>query len=118
MCTPLAAQTAEVFKVLKLDGHQVRWRLPADGGPRIVTYRLVTQTLQFPAARNCRGLAPLDELAAGSGLNPEAIKDEVRAAFTMWETAANIVFKEAQEGAPADILIGAQTDPEGWAFAD
>ena len=36
----------------------------------------------------------------------------------MWEAAANVVFKEAPEGGRADILIGAQTEPDGWAFAD
>jgi hypothetical protein len=36
----------------------------------------------------------------------------------MWEAAANVVFREAPEGGPADILIGAQTEPDGWAFAD
>jgi hypothetical protein len=49
---------------------------------------------------------------------PAALKEEARAAFAMWETAANVVFKEAPETSPADILIGAQTEPEGWAFAD
>jgi hypothetical protein len=106
------------FKVLKLDGQQVHWRLPPNGAPRIVTYRLVTETMQFPTARNCRGLAPLDGLVASSGLPPNAVKEEVAAAFAMWEAAANIVFREAPEDSPADILIGAQTEPEGWAFAD
>ena len=36
----------------------------------------------------------------------------------MWETAADLTFREAREGAPADIMIGAQLEPEGWAFAD
>jgi hypothetical protein len=116
--TPLAAQDAEVFRVLKLDGHQVRWSLPTDGGPRVITYRLVAETLAFPNARNCRGLAPLDGIAAASGLPSAALKDEVRAAFAMWEAAANVVFREAPEGSLADILIGAQTEPDGWAFAD
>jgi Matrixin len=116
--TPLAAQDAEAFRVLKLDGHQVRWSLPTDGGPRVITYRVVAETLAFPNARNCRGLTPLDGIAAASGLPPAALKDEVRAAFAMWEAAANVVFREAPEGGPADILIGAQTEPDGWAFAD
>ena len=47
-----------------------------------------------------------------------AIRAEIAAAFVMWEAAANVTFKEAAEGAPADILIGAQGEPEGWAFAD
>jgi hypothetical protein len=109
---------AFVYRVLKLDGHQVRWQPPADGGPRVVTYRLVNGTMAFPAARNCRGLTALDGLAATSGLSPAAIRAEARAAFDMWEGAANIVFREAPEGAHADILIGAQTEPDGWAFTD
>jgi matrixin len=124
--TPLAAQDAtptavtegEVFKVLKLEGHQVRWPLPVGGGPRVLTYRLVTETQTFPAARNCRGLTALDGLAAASHLPATAVTEEAAAAFAMWETAANVIFKEAPEGGPADILIGAQTEPDGWAFAD
>ena len=80
MATPLAAQDTEAFRVLKLEGHQVRWPLPVGGGPRVVTYRLVTNALAFPAARNCRGLAPFDGLAARSGLAPAAVKAEVVAA--------------------------------------
>ena len=113
-----AAQADEAFRVLKLEGHQVRWMLPMGGGPRLVTYRVVRDTQSFPAARNCRGLAPLDGIAAASQLPPAAVREEVAAAFAMWEEAANILFKEAPEGGPADILIGAQTEPEGWAFAD
>jgi hypothetical protein len=112
------AQADEAFRVLKLEGHQVRWTLPAAGLPRVLTYRLVSETHAFPTARNCRGLTPLDGLAAASGVPADAVRREVVAAFAMWEKAANVVFKEAPEGGPADILIGAQTEPEGWAFAD
>lgn len=112
------AQNAQAFKVLRLEGHQVRWRLPADGAPRVVTYRLATGAKRFPGARNCRGLTKLDGLVSKSHLPPAAIRKEVAAAFAMWEAAANIRFKEAAHGARADILIGAQVEPEGWAFAD
>jgi hypothetical protein len=78
----------------------------------------VSETHAFPTARNCRGLAPIDGLAAASSVSADAVRQEVAAAFAMWERAANVVFKEAPEGGPADILIGAQTEPEGWAFAD
>jgi hypothetical protein len=36
----------------------------------------------------------------------------------MWEAVANIGFREAADPATADILIGAQLEPEGWAFAN
>jgi hypothetical protein len=111
-------KVADTFRVLKLEGHEVRWQPPAKGGPRVVTYRLVTETMAVPTARNCRGLTSLDGLAAASGVAMADLRAEVAAAFAMWETAANIVFKEAAEGATADILIGAQTEPDGWAFAD
>jgi hypothetical protein len=107
-----------LFKILKLDGHQVRWTPPADGSPRVITYRLVSETLHFPNARNCLGLTAPDALAKASGVTSAALKEEARAAFTMWEAAANIVFKEVPDGAQADILIGAQTEPDGWAFTD
>ncbi len=73
-----------------MDGHPVRWQLPANGGPRVITYRLVTERRPFPGARNCRGLTSLDGLAARSGLPLTAIRDEIAAAFAMWEAAANV----------------------------
>ena len=36
----------------------------------------------------------------------------------MWEAVADLRFREAEDDAPADILIGAQVEPEGRAFAD
>ena len=36
----------------------------------------------------------------------------------MWQGAANIYFREAETSATADILIGAQVEPEGWAFTN
>lgn len=115
---PAAQADDDAFKILKLDGHQVRWPLPATGGPRVITYRLATETQAFPTARNCRGLTSLDGLAAASRVPAAAFKEEAAAAFRMWEAAANVVFKEAPQNGPADILIGAQTEPDGWAFAD
>jgi hypothetical protein len=101
-----------------MDGHPVRWQPPAGGGPRVITYRLVTGPTPFPGARNCRGLTSLEGLAARSGLPATAIRAEIAAAFAMWEAVANVTFEEAAEGAPADIMVGAQVEPEGWAFAD
>ena len=36
----------------------------------------------------------------------------------MWEAAADLTFRKAAPDEPADIVIGAQVDPEGWAFAN
>ena len=36
----------------------------------------------------------------------------------MWQAAANINFRGAESPLTADILIGAEVEPEGWAFAN
>ena len=113
-----AASEAADFKVLKLDGHNVRWPLPANGAGPVVSYSIVTATHDSPGARNCRRITGLEELTAASQLTMADARAEIAAAFAMWEAVANISFREAPAGTRADILIGAQVDPEGWAFAD
>ena len=118
LCGSASGQDIAPFKILKLEGHHVRWQSKPGGGPRVITYRMVRETVEFPRARNCRKITKLDGLLAASGLSAAVVEGEVAAAFAMWEAAANILFREAREDGPADILIGAQVDPEGWAYAD
>ncbi len=113
-----AASNAADFKILKLDGHNVRWPLPANGAGPVVSYSIVSATLESPGARNCRKITGLAELMAASQVTIDDVRTEIAAAFAMWEAVANISFREAPEGTKADILIGAQMEPEGWAFAD
>jgi hypothetical protein len=63
-------------------------------------------------------MTSLDRLIAASNLAPAAVHEEIVAAFHMWEAAINITFREALGGESANILIGAQAEPQGWAFAD
>jgi hypothetical protein len=119
-CTLGAAAADEVasFKPLKLDGNGVRWQLAAKGQPPAISYSVVAETVDSPGARNCRKMTTLDALESASGIAPAAMRTEIAAAFAMWQAVANIRFREAASPASADILIGAQVEPEGWAFAD
>ena len=63
-------------------------------------------------------MTSLDGLTASSQVAMTAMREEISAAFAMWESVAGISFREAADPAKADILIGAQVEPEGWAFAD
>jgi hypothetical protein len=117
VCGSASAEESKLFKILKLDGHQVRWQLPADG-PRVITYRLLDGPTDFGGARNCRRMTSLDGLAAESKLNMTSIRAEIIAALALWEAVANVRFQEATAEGRSDIYIGAQHDPEGWAFAD
>lgn len=117
VCCSAGAAESKLFRILKLDGHQVRWQPPANG-PRIITYRLLDGPTDFGGARNCGKMTGLDGLAAESRLNMTSIRAEIAAAFALWEAVANLRFQEATAAGHADIYIGAQRDPEGWAFAD
>jgi hypothetical protein len=113
-----AADDAASFKTLRLEGNGVRWQLAAKGHNRVLTYAVVTQDMEFAGARNCGKMTGPDGLLAASGIAGEMLRLEIAAAFAMWEAAANIDFREAVNAATADILIGAQLEPEGWAFAN
>jgi hypothetical protein len=107
---------APSFKILKLDGNAVQWR--GTVAKKMVTYALVEQDTTFERARNCRKMTRLDGLTSASKIATETARAEIAAAFAMWETVANIRFREAESPEQADILIGAQLEPVGWAFAD
>jgi Matrixin len=113
-----SAQDAASFNLLKLAGNNVHWEAPANGQALVVTYMLVRADLESAEARNCRKMSSLDRLIGASDLAPAAVHEEIAAAFHMWESAVNITFRAASETESANILIGAQAEPQGWAFAD
>ena len=121
VCCGIGRATADdgaSFKTLRLEGNGVRWQLAAKGQQRVLSYAVVGQDMEFAGARNCGKMTRLDGLLGASGIAMETLRTEIIAAFAMWEAAANIGFHEAETPATADILIGAQLEPEGWAFAN
>jgi Matrixin len=117
LSTAAVAQDAR-YKWLRLEGHQVRWQAATPAEAPIVRYRVLSEGADFPGARNCRRMTSPGELLASSGIDTVAFARELEAAFAMWQAAANISFRKAEPDEAADIVIGAQAEPEGWAFAD
>jgi len=111
------AQTYLGFRLLDFGGLYVRW-----GGsgpdPVVVTYAFADREVAFDDARNCGRMVPVGDMLAHSGISKTMFFEEVRSAFDMWERAANIRFEPAADGAKPGILIGAQSDPVGYAYAD
>lgn len=105
------------FRLLDLDGSNVRWAV-GDDRPAIVTYGVVSDLMRFPKARNCAGIVPLDGLLATSRIDRADFDREVAAAFAMWERVANIEFRRTDDIGSAGILIGAQEQPLGHAYAN
>lgn len=115
--TGVSAEEPPNFKILKLDGNIVRWQRVAQAQP-VVSYSVVAGASEFAGARNCRKMTALNDLTAASNVAIPAVREEIAAAFAMWEAVAGITFREASDPSRANILIGAQMEPEGWAFAD
>lgn len=113
-----AAGAVEDYRLLRLDGHLVKWGRPALGAGATVTYAFVAGPMHFADARNCRDLVPLDSLLAASGISAVDFRRETRAALTSWEAVSGIGFRWSADPSAADILIGAQARPRRWAFAD
>lgn len=113
------AQGLFQFRLLKLDGEHVVWSTwEGELKATNVTYAFVRERTETPNAINCRTMGPIDSVLETSGLAREAFRNEVRAAFDMWESVANITFTEVDDPSRAGILIGAQLDPFGRAFAN
>lgn len=112
------AQGIAGFELLDLDGALVAWKSRIVGGTPRVTYAITPAAVTFPNVRNCEGLAPVDGMLSRSHLLRSSFEREVRAAFDLWQQAANIEFVEAKDAETADILIGAQMKPIGRAFTN
>jgi hypothetical protein len=112
------AQTFLGFRLLDFDGRNIAWSAASTDQPPTVTYAFVTSDMDFPDARNCSTIGPVGGLLKKSNLDAAEFRQEVRAAFDMWEAAANITFQESTDQATAKILIGAQREPYGRAFTN
>jgi hypothetical protein len=111
------AQTIVAYRHLVLDGHALKWGAPVLGTGATVTYALVDREARFPGARNCSSMAPIDGLLSRNAIGAGSFSRELAAALRVWEGAADITFAPA-DPATADILIGAQVEPIGYAFAN
>ena len=105
------------FRLLELEGRTVRWTAPAEGLPATITYAFLTEPREFPGARNCDSMLPPEAALGASRIASDAFRDETRAAFALWENAANVVFKEVP-AENAGILIGADAKDRGRAFTN
>ena len=118
MAFSLPAQASEGgYRLLELDGYKVKWGDRRLGVGASISYAFAGKTLRFDDARNCRDLAPIEALS-GENLSMETLERETAAAFRVWERAAGLSFHEVDDVRDADIILGAQGQPSGRAFAN
>lgn len=105
------------YRLLVLDGTTVKWGAPAAGAGATITYAVADSARSFPGARNCPTIAPLDRLLGGSAISRDRFEAELKAAFAAWSAVANVAFRPADLSV-ANIVIGAEAVPRGWAFTN
>jgi hypothetical protein len=112
------AAASEQFELLRLDGGYLKWGASRLGTPAHVRYAFVTAPMRFTGAINCDTMVPLDRLLEASHIDGSRFREEVTAAFAMWQRVADITFAETSDPASADVLIGAQAIPRAFAFTN
>jgi hypothetical protein len=113
-----AAQGESGYELLRFDGRYVKWGSPVLGTGARVRYAIVDREFRFADAINCSGIGPIQSLLEKSGIDAARFREEVASAAAQWEAAADIRFDEVSDPTKADVLIGAQLEPRGWAFAN
>ncbi|WP_170107239.1 matrixin family metalloprotease [Roseibium marinum] len=116
VCCAAQAAGGRGFSPLKLDGLLVKWGQVRLGTPAHVTYAFADRPLVQKNARNCRAMDSLDRLARLSGYAPADIRKEAAEAFRLWEDASGVSFEEIASVSEANIVVGAQSLPRGYAF--
>jgi hypothetical protein len=109
---------ARLFTPLRLEGSILKWGEPRVGTPARVTYAFASGPVSRPDARNCRQMQSLDRLVEATGATAQAIRAEAAAAFRMWSEVSGLVFEEIADADAANILLGAQAMPRGFAFTN
>jgi len=113
-----AEAPATGYRLLRLDGHPVKFGRPELGAGAAITYAFLTRPARFPSARNCQAMGALDPILKRSGIALTALRREAAAAFAMWEKQADISFRRILDADRADVLIGVELEARGRAFTN
>jgi hypothetical protein len=113
---PLTAERPQ-FEVLRLNGELVRW-FPRNGGKIVVTYALADRDVITPQAINCGTMRAPARVIASARIDTVRFRAIMKDAFETWAQVANVSFVETVNADEADVLIGEQAQPIGWAFSN
>jgi hypothetical protein len=112
------AYAANGFRLLQLNGREVKWGVAKPGTGVSLTYAVLTAKASVAGIENCRATTTIIPLLARSALSRSDFDQELSAAFGMWEKAANLHFTPTRDVANADIIIGAEAVADGVGYTD
>jgi hypothetical protein len=107
----------EVYKLLQVDGHSVKWGVPKPGTGATITYRLAARPSSAGSV-NCRQITPIEPLLAHSRISHDNFDRALEGAFQAWEAVTNVRFVRVPNDRPANLTIGAENTPDGIAYSD
>ena len=109
---------ADDYQLLWLKNGIARWPQDDRAAPLRLTYAFARTTMQTAKATNCATLTDIGAIAKASLLSTDAIERSAAIAFQRWSDVANIQFALTDDLERAQIIIGAQAEPVGHAFAE
>jgi len=115
---PCAASEHGGFSVLKLGGYPVRWLPKVPNGKIALRYKVAAASLEQPNAINCKGIRPPETVLKTSNIRASEFRRALSIAFQQWRDTADLAFIEVADHETADVVIGEQTSPIGFAFTN
>lgn len=113
--TARPSSDADTFRLLTIGGSAIRWRRQA-GEPLTLRISIASSRLDQPHSMNCQGINPPRTVEAAARIAPERFKAAVRTASDRWQQVTAVRFVEVENQSEADIVIGEQTTPSGYAW--
>ena len=107
----------DVYRLLQVDGHSVKWGAPKPGTGATITYRLAASASSAGSV-NCRQITPIEPLLARSRISRGTFDRALGGAFQAWEAVANLRFVRVPNDRQANLTIGAEKTPDGIAYSD
>jgi len=116
--TNVAARGDDGYRLLQIDGRNVKWGVAGPGTGASITYAVATVLDGDAGITNCRAVTGIGALLEHSGLTAGAFGEALNSALAMWEKAGNLHFVPTPSAAEAELLIGSETAADGIAYAD
>ena len=107
----------DLFQPLVIGGQTVKW-FPREDGRVVLTFAIARDDMTFEGAINCARIRSPRALLEKSAIDGVRFRQALSAAFGTWERAANVSFVEIEDPHKAQIVVGAQVEPEGYAFSN
>lgn len=106
------------FRLLRIDGHGVKWGEPTLGKGATITYAVVAGSSAISGTVNCLRIAGIGWLLERSHVTRKLFDRELAGALAMWQASADLRFVPVRSTRDADIVFSAEADAAGIAFAD